>query len=149
MARSSLVILFSLFLLISCGADPEKEEIAEVVEEVKPKIIEEFGYVLNNWGMPGETGPAGRGASNLPTTVGGFPSREAFVARYEELTGRDAGAIDYYRAFQYWRLAAIVEGVLSRYLKGVMGDPDADTSGFRISVDRLADEALRLIRKLD
>ncbi len=55
MARSSLVILFSLFLLISCGADPEKEEIAEVVEEVKPKIIEEFGYVLNNYKVVKDT----------------------------------------------------------------------------------------------
>ena len=50
-----MVILFSLFLLISCGADPEKEEIAEVVEEVKPKIIEEFGYVLNNYKVVKDT----------------------------------------------------------------------------------------------
>ena len=49
MARSSLVIFFSLFLLISCGSKEKKEELAEVVEEVKPRIIEEFGYVLNDY----------------------------------------------------------------------------------------------------
>jgi murein DD-endopeptidase MepM/ murein hydrolase activator NlpD len=49
MARSSLVIFFSIFLLISCGSKEEKEEIAEIVEEVKPQIIEEFGYVLNDY----------------------------------------------------------------------------------------------------
>lgn len=49
MARSSLVILFSIFLFISCGSEPDKEEIAEIVEEVKPQIIEEFGYVLNDY----------------------------------------------------------------------------------------------------
>ncbi len=44
-----MVIFFSLFLLISCGSKEEKEEIAEIVEEVKPRIIEEFGYVLNDY----------------------------------------------------------------------------------------------------
>jgi murein DD-endopeptidase MepM/ murein hydrolase activator NlpD len=55
MARSSLVILFSIFLLISCGSDAEKEEVAEIVEEVKPQIIEEFGYVLNNYRVVKDT----------------------------------------------------------------------------------------------
>lgn len=49
MAKSSLVIFFGLFLLISCGSKGEKEELAEVVEIVKPKIIEEFGYILNDY----------------------------------------------------------------------------------------------------
>jgi murein DD-endopeptidase MepM/ murein hydrolase activator NlpD len=49
MTRSSLVILFSIFLFISCGSEADKEEIAEVIEEVKPQIIEEFGYILNDY----------------------------------------------------------------------------------------------------
>ena len=58
MARSSLVIFFSIFLLISCGSKEEKEEkeeIAEIVEEVKPLIIEEFGYVLNDYKVVKDT----------------------------------------------------------------------------------------------
>ena len=39
--------------------------------------------------------------------------------------------------------AAIVEGVLSRYLKGVMGG-EADTDLFRVQVEALAEEALEL-----
>ncbi len=54
--------------------------------------------------------------------------------------------IDYYRAFQYWRLAAIVEGVFARYLKGVMGDSKASTDVFRQQVDRLAEDARELAR---
>ena len=88
-----------------------------------------------------------RGAALAPTMAGGFPDREVFLERYVELTGRDVGQVDYYRAFQYWRLAAIVEGVLARYLKGVMGNP-ADTDAFRWQVDSLADEALTFIRRL-
>ena len=66
---------------------------------------------------------------------------------YAELTGRDVSRVDYYRAFSYWRLAAIVEGVLARYLKGVMGRT-ADTSAFRAQVDGLAAAALERVRAL-
>ena len=47
-----------------------------------------------------------------------------------------------------WRLAAIVEGVLSRYKKGVMGDA-ADTGAFESQVTGLASAALDLIRSDD
>ena len=77
----------------------------------------------------------------------GFPSRRALLDRYSERTGRDVSMVDYYRAFQYWRLAAIVEGVLARYLKGVMG-ADADTRVFRQRVDHLAEQAVGLVRAL-
>ena len=109
--------------------------------------LADLGYVLNNWAMPGESGPAGRGAAVSPTTAGGFLTPEEFVARYESLTGRDAGQIAYYRAFQYWRLAAIVEGVLARYLKGVMGG-EANTDVFRKQVDGLAEAAHQLLESL-
>ena len=83
-----------------------------------------------------------------PTSAGGFLSRSEVIARYESLTGRDASRIAYYQAFQFWRLAAIVEGVLSRYLKGVMGDDDANTEVFRQQVDGLAQSAAILLEEL-
>jgi len=107
----------------------------------------DVGYVMNNWAQPGEGSATMRGAALAPTMAGGFPDREAFLERYVELTGRDVGQVHYYRAFQYWRLAAIIEGVLARYLKGVMGSP-ADTEAFRWQVDSLAEEALALVRRL-
>jgi aminoglycoside phosphotransferase (APT) family kinase protein len=107
--------------------------------------LADLGYLLNNWGEPGETGPSARGAALSPSTVPGFQTRAQVMERYSELTGRDASNVGYYRAFQYWRLAAIVEGVLARYLKGVMG-AKADTNAFRAQVDGLADAALQLVR---
>ncbi len=83
--------------------------------------LADLGYLMNNWAEPGESGPESRGAALAPTVAGGFPSRREMLAHYRELTGRDVSQVDYYRAFSYWRLAAIVEGVLARYLKGVMG----------------------------
>lgn len=110
--------------------------------------LADLGYLLNNWAEPGEdAGPASRGAALAPTLAPGFQTRAELVARYEELTGRDASRIDYYRAFQYWRLAAIVEGVMSRYLKGVMG-ADADTGAFKAQIDGLADAAVERVRSL-
>ena len=107
--------------------------------------LADLGYLLNNWNEPGEEGPTARGAALSPSTAGGFQSREQLIRRYSELTGRDASGVGYYRAFQYWRLAAIVEGVLSRYLKGVMG-AKADTKAFQMQVDTLAEAALELVR---
>jgi aminoglycoside phosphotransferase (APT) family kinase protein len=109
--------------------------------------LADLGYLLNNWAHPEEAGPEARGAAMSPTAAGGFQTREALVARYEALTGRDASSVAYYRAFQYWRLAAIVEGVLSRYLKGVMG-ADADTNLFRKQVDSLAASAVASLAEL-
>ena len=107
--------------------------------------LADLGYLLNDWADAGERGPTARTAPS-PSAAGGFPTREQVAARYAELTGSDVSQIAYYRAFQYWRLAAIVEGVLSRYLKGVMGhrgEPDA----FRAQVDGLAAAAEEVIRQ--
>jgi len=108
--------------------------------------LADLGYLLNNWFQPGDTTLDGAAAFG-PTSVGGFSTREALVARYAELSGREVGAINYYRAFQYWRISAIVEGVLARYLKGVMGN-QADTGAFRKQVEGTALAALELIETL-
>jgi aminoglycoside phosphotransferase (APT) family kinase protein len=104
----------------------------------------DVGYIMNNWTEPDEQSPTGRGAVGAPTAAGGFPTRAEFLEKYSQLTGRDVSRVDYYRAFQYWRLAAIVEGVLNRYLKGVMGG-EADTDAFRQQVDGLAESAQELL----
>lgn len=106
-------------------------------------VLADIGYLLNNWVQPGEESVVG--ATNAPTAAGGFSTREQLVDRYCELTGFEIDDINYYRAFQNWRLAAIVEGVLARYLKGVMADEDADTSVFRKQVDGLCAQAVELL----
>jgi len=107
--------------------------------------LADVGYIMNNWAAPGEEGPTNRGAAQAPTQAGGFLARDTFLTEYQALTGRDVSQVDYYRAFQYWRLAAIVEGVMARYLKGVMGD-EADTDEFREQVEALAEAGHDLMR---
>ena len=102
----------------------------------------DVGYLMNNWVAPGEL-PSG---TSSPTLAGGFPSRRELLDRYAELSGRDVGQVDYYRAFSYWRLAAIVEGVLNRYLHGAMGDTeDVDLDLFRSQVETLATSAMEFL----
>lgn len=103
-------------------------------------VLADLGYLLNNWAQPGEAG-----LHMIPTAAGGFPDRDALLHRYATKTGFAVEGIDYYRAFQCWRLAAIVEGVASRYLKGVMGDPNADAGIFQRQVEMLADQALQML----
>jgi aminoglycoside phosphotransferase (APT) family kinase protein len=108
--------------------------------------LADVGYLMNNWAEPGEVGGSAAAAAS-PSAAGGFQTRAEVLAMYSSLTGRDASNVDYYRAFQYWRLAAIVEGVMARYLKGVMGGK-ADTDAFRAQIDGLASSALTLVRTL-
>lgn len=109
-------------------------------------VMADVGYILNNWVQPGEDSL--RGATDFPTMHGGFSTREELIEAYSNHTGYEVQNANYYRAFQNWRLAAIVEGVLARYLKGVMADDTVDTDLYRDQVENLADESLRLIDTL-
>lgn len=64
-----------------------------------------------------------------PTRAGGFPTRDEMVGIYQDLTGFNDDALDFYRAFTQWRAASLLEGVRARRLAGAMGshgdiDPD-------------------------
>lgn len=103
--------------------------------------LADVGYVLNSWILPGE-----QDVDVAATAAGGFLTREAFTARYEEATGRDLSRIDYYRAFSHWRLAAIGQGVYKRYLVGAMGEHrDMDLDTYKQSVALRAEAALALL----
>jgi aminoglycoside phosphotransferase (APT) family kinase protein len=103
--------------------------------------LADVGFLLNDWVEPGESA-----TSTAPSTAGGFPTRAELLARYAAGTGRDVAAIDYYRAFQHWRLAAIGQGVYKRYLVGAMGSGrDFDLAKHRDGVGQRAAAALELL----
>ncbi|MBK6659905.1 MAG: phosphotransferase family protein [Proteobacteria bacterium] len=106
--------------------------------------LADLGYLLNTWMAPEER--RGDAEDSMPTTAGGFSPREVLVARYAELTGFDLEHIDYYRAFQQWRLAAIRQGVYKRYLVGAMGSArDFDLAGYKQIIERKAEIAVALL----
>lgn len=106
--------------------------------------LADLGYLLNTWMSPEER--RGDAEDRMPTTAGGFATRETLLARYAALTGFDLTHIDYYRAFQQWRLAAIRQGVYKRYLVGAMGTArDFDLDGYQAVIVRKAEIAVSLL----
>ncbi len=107
-------------------------------------VLADVGYLLNNWTEEGEALPAG--ALDLPPTgAGGFPTRAELLSRYADRSGFDVSLIEYYRAFSYWRSAAIAEGVKRRYLEGVMVDATFPVETYDKRVEDLAAYALERI----
>lgn len=103
--------------------------------------LADVGYLLNSWIGPGE-----EGSDEHPIGAGGFRTRDEISAAYADRTGRDLSGINYYRAFQHWRLAAIGQGVYKRYLVGAMGDnTDVDLEKHKDGVLSRAQAALELL----
>jgi aminoglycoside phosphotransferase (APT) family kinase protein len=56
----------------------------------------------------------------------GFPSREATVARYEELLGRPVRNLDYYEVFAAYRFAVIMLRIMVSFVELGMMEPTTD-----------------------
>jgi len=103
-------------------------------------VLADLGFVLNNWYEPDDPTPLV--FMEMPPTVsGGFGSRAGALERYAEQTGYDVSAIDYYRAFQHWRMAVLAEGVKRRYESAQMANADVDFDHLDQRVLRLAELA--------
>lgn len=84
------------------------------------------------------------------TTVKGFLNRGDLIERYAKVTGRDVSQIEYYRAFAYWKLACIVEGVYARYLGGALGEKNAsDLEPFKLQTEAAANSAEATLARLN
>jgi aminoglycoside phosphotransferase (APT) family kinase protein len=99
--------------------------------------LADFSYHLMMYRMPAgiTTGLAGL---DLPTL--NIPSEEQYVSAYCRRTGRDGIAnLDFYIAFNLFRLAAIVHGIKGRLARGTAASAHADKMA--ASLESLADLA--------
>lgn len=62
----------------------------------------------------------------------GVLDRRALAERWAEATGRSLVYLDYYLAFAFWRLAAIVEGAYCLYVRGKVDTPYARDLEFNV-----------------
>lgn len=97
------------------------------------------------WGDP--TGRS-RAMADAPTLAPGMLTPDEVIDRYATASGRDLSDLGYFVAFQFWRLAAISEGVRFRFAQGAMGGKDIgdEMAGFETRIDLLLDESRRLLR---
>lgn len=83
----------------------------------------DLASVIMQWQMP--AGAEGRGLAGVDRTALGLPSDEAFIAAY--CARRGLAGIDnfgFYLSFCFFRMAAIVQGVLKRALDGNASNPE-------------------------
>ena len=115
-----------------------------IVHPTEPKVIAvldwelstighplgDFTYHLMSWQMPeigiGSTGLAGKDLAAL-----GIPSEEDYVASYCRRTGRSGGIAhrEFYAAYNFFRLAGILQGIAGRVRDGTAASVHAERAG--------------------
>ena len=89
--------------------------------------VADFAYHCMPWRLPPETG---RGFHGMDLDALGIPSEEAYLATYCRRTGRDRPAHwEYYVAYNMWRLAAILQGIMGRVVDGTAASEHAAEMG--------------------
>ena len=88
--------------------------------------LADFTYHLMAWEMP-EIGLGSVGLAGKPIADLGIPDEDAYIARYCERTGRASGIADrnFYSAFNFFRLAAILQGIAGRVRDGTAASAHA------------------------
>jgi aminoglycoside phosphotransferase (APT) family kinase protein len=108
--------------------------------------LADLGLLMVYWAEPEDGDPALVGVA--PTALPGFARRADLMARYARLTGRDVSAIAYYRAFGFWKLACILQGVHARYAGGAAAGDRSGADQFAAHVGRLGERALAEVESL-
>jgi aminoglycoside phosphotransferase (APT) family kinase protein len=103
--------------------------------------LADLAYTINAWVGPGDETVD---VLDPATAIPGFPCRGEVLERYLELTGADVSNLAYYRAFNYWKRACIVQGVYARYRIGQKSREGVDMEYLARRIDRLLDAAARI-----
>ena len=85
-----------------------------------------------------------------PTIADGYLTSSEVTERYARASGKDLSNLPYYVAFQFWRLAAIIEGVRVRFTAGAMGDKDIgdELLGFKVRIDGLLEASASTLENI-
>lgn len=93
--------------------------------------LADFSYLLMNWATPPEGGRSGLAGLDLKAL--GIPTLEEAVAIYCAATNRDGlPNLDWYFAYNAFRLAAICQGIAGRVRDGTANSPQAVLMGERV-----------------
>jgi len=88
----------------------------------------DFSYHCMSWHIePGQF----RGIAGLDLAALGIPSQQEYIARYAARTGKTIALADFnfYLAFNMFRLASIMQGIMKRYVDGTAASAQALESG--------------------
>ena len=89
----------------------------------------DFTYHLMQWRMPQTAGTSSGGMGELDLPALGIPTEEDYIAAYCRRTGRDGiDNIDYYFAYNFFRIAGILQGIVGRVRDGTAASEHAAQS---------------------
>ncbi len=100
--------------------------------------LADFTYHLMSWQMP-EIGLGSAGLRDKDLAALGIPSEDEYTRLYCERTGRTGGIVNraFYSAFNFFRLAAILQGIAGRVRDGTAASAHAGQA--ERAVEPLAD----------
>ena len=92
--------------------------------------VADFAYLMLNWVNP----PDGRaGIGGLDHEALGIPTRDEAVERYVERTGYPVPPMDWYFAYNLFRLAGIIQGIKKRVIDGTASSAHAKKMSERVA----------------
>lgn len=104
----------------------------------------DVAYQAMQWRQP--VGPQTRGLGDLDRAELGIPTETAYLAHYCETRGiAEPENWSFYLAFSYFRMIAILEGVVRRAVDGNASNPKG-IDGFRRAIPVLAEQAVAISR---
>ena len=98
----------------------------------------DLGSALAYW-VDRDDEPAFASLRRQPSHLPGMPTREEFVARYLQLSGRTCADFTFYEVFGLFRLAVIIQQIWARYRAGQTTNPAF--AGFGDAVNTLINRA--------
>ncbi|SFM58029.1 phosphotransferase family protein [Shimia aestuarii] len=105
---------------------PDREEVIAMLDWELSTIghpYADLGSVIMQWQMP--PGNEGRGLAGVDRASLGIPTDQAFITAYCQRMGLPGiDRFGFYLAFCFFRMGAIIQGVLKRALDGNASDPE-------------------------
>jgi aminoglycoside phosphotransferase (APT) family kinase protein len=112
--------------------DPAQPRILAILDWELSTIghpLADFSYHLMSWHIP----PLGfRGIGGLDLASLGIPTQQEYIAMYCKATGRQSiEGINYYLAYNLFRIAGILQGIMKRAVDGTASSAQALEAGAR------------------
>jgi aminoglycoside phosphotransferase (APT) family kinase protein len=105
--------------------------------------LADFSYLAMQWAMPAD---GGAGLAGLDLPAFGIPELDEIIARYSERSAIPVAAkLDWYFAYNLFRLAGIVQGIKKRVLDGTASNAEAAEMAKRVPM--LAEAAWRFAER--